>query len=73
MVEVSVKVDITQELEEKFKIVLTKFAKEFANKLELARAKEIVSKSKFTEKDAEELSEKVKKSMHESLKKEDLI
>lgn len=73
MVEVSVKVDITQELEEKFKIILTKFAKEFANKLELARAKEIVSKSKFTEKDAEELSEKVKKSMHESLKKEDLI
>jgi len=37
------------------------------------RAKEIVSKSKFTVKDAEFFSEKVKKSMHDDLVKKKLI
>jgi len=37
------------------------------------RFREIVSKSKFTEKDAEEMSEKVKKAMHDYLVKERLI
>jgi hypothetical protein len=35
--------------------------------------KKIVSKSKFTERDAERLSEKVKKSMHDNLVKKGLI
>jgi len=35
----------------------------------LERVEKILSKSKFTEKDADELGEKVKKSMHERLKK----
>jgi len=37
------------------------------------RVREIVSKSKFTEKDAEEMSEKVKKAMHDYLVTERLI
>ena len=44
-----------------------KLAKDFE------RFKEIVSKSKFTEKDAAEFAEKVSKSMHERLVKEGLI
>ncbi len=39
----------------------------------LKRFKQIVSKSQFTEKDAEELSEKVKKSMHRDLIKKGLV
>ena len=68
-----IKIDVPEGSETEFKLALDKFAKKLTNKMELARAKEIISKSKFTEKDAEELSEKVKRSMHESLKKEGLI
>ena len=39
----------------------------------LQKFKEIISKSKFTEEDAEELAEKVKLSMHKRLRKKDLI
>ncbi len=39
----------------------------------LSEFKKIVAKSKFTEKDADEMSEKVKKSMHDSLVQEGLI
>ncbi|AJF62735.1 MAG: hypothetical protein QT11_C0001G0593 [archaeon GW2011_AR20] len=39
----------------------------------LKEFKKIVSKSKFTEKDADELSKKVKDSMYKKLKKEGLI
>ena len=43
-------------------------------KLETMREIEkIISKSKFTERDAEELSKKVKKSMHRNLKNEGLV
>jgi len=45
----------------------------FTKRVELTegyeRFQELVSKSKLTEKDADELAEKVKKSMHERLKK----
>ena len=37
------------------------------------RFKKIISKSKFTEQDAKELSEKVKLSMHNDLKKKGLV
>ena len=40
---------------------------------DLKRLKEIVSKSKFTEKDAKELSNKVRESMHKDLVKRGLI
>lgn len=50
---------------------------EIQNKLEeekaLAKVKKIVSKSKFTEEDAEELAETVKKAMHKKLKEEGLV
>lgn len=36
---------------------------------DLQKLKRIISKSKFTEKDAEELSDKIKKSMHQNLKR----
>jgi len=39
----------------------------------LNRLKKIISNSKFTEKDADEISEKIKKSMHDRLKKEGRI
>ncbi|MEK6835345.1 MAG: hypothetical protein AABX61_03725 [Nanoarchaeota archaeon] len=39
----------------------------------LKRFIEIVSRSKFTEKDADELSKKVKNSMYRELKKEGLV
>lgn len=39
----------------------------------LERCMQILSKSKFTEADADALSEKVKASMHEKLKEEGLI
>ena len=40
---------------------------------ELKEIKKIVSKSKFTEKDAEVISKKIKSSMHERLKREGSI
>ncbi len=39
----------------------------------LKKVKKILSKSKFTEKDVKELSEKVKESMHKQLKANNLI
>lgn len=47
--------------------------KELTNAQKLKKVKKIVSKSKFTEKDADFLSEKVKKAMHDDLVKEGLI
>lgn len=44
------------------------------NELEkLEKLKKIISKSKFTEKDAEELSKKVRESMHKRLKEKNLL
>jgi len=39
----------------------------------IKKIKKILSKSKFTEKDAKELSEKVKESMHRQLKTNNLL
>ena len=49
------------------------FVKEIKRVEMLKRFKEIVSKSKFTEKDADLLSKKVKESMHKKLKESGLI
>jgi len=73
MAEINIKVDIPETFKEEFKVALDKILKEMINKIELSIAKEIISKSKFTEKDADELSEKVKKSMHEDLVKKGLL
>ena len=65
MAEIIIKIDIPKEFKKEFELALAKVTGEMVNRLELAIAEEIVSKSKFTEKDADELSEKIKSSMNE--------
>jgi len=48
-------------------------SQEEKTKKSLKSVQAILSKSKFTEKDAKELSDKVRKAMHEKLKKEGLV
>ena len=50
-----------------------KLIKEQKLREQLEEFRRIVSKSKFTEKDSDELSDKVKSSMHERLKKRGLL
>jgi len=73
MTEISIKVDVPSEFKERFELALAKLMQSLVRELELSVAKDIVSKSKFTERDAEELSNKVKSSMHSQLKSEGLI
>ncbi len=73
MTEIVVKVDVPSEFKDRFELVLAKLMQSLVRELELSVAKEIVSKSKFTERDAEELSNKVKASMHSQLRSEGLI
>ncbi|MEK6871908.1 MAG: hypothetical protein AABX16_03320 [Nanoarchaeota archaeon] len=73
MAEISIKVEIPEVFKKEFERALSKTLKEFSNKLELTLAKEIISESQFTQKDADELSEKVKKSMHDDLVKRGLL
>ena len=73
MTEINVKVDVPPEFKERFELVLAKLMQSLVRELKLSVAKEIVSKSKFTEKHADELANKVKLSMHEQLKAEGLI
>lgn len=53
--------------------IVVQFIKHKSKSEDLKRLKKIVSKSKFTEKDADELSEKIKLSMHEDLVKRGLL
>jgi len=73
MEDICIKVDIAPEFKKEFELALTKVTKELVNKLELAIANEIISKSEFTEEDAKELADKVDKSMHNDLVKRGLI
>lgn len=73
MEEITIKLDVSPEFRREFELALTRVVKELVNKLELAIAEEIISKSKFTEEDANELSEKVKLSMHKNLRNKGLI
>lgn len=68
MAEIVVKVDVPKEFKERFELALAKLMKLLVKELELSVAKDIVSKSKFTEKDADELANKVKLSMFSHLK-----
>ena len=54
-------------------IVREEALKKIEEEESLQKFRAIVSNSKFTEKDAEELAEKVKLSMHKRLKKKGLI
>jgi hypothetical protein len=79
-------VSVTLKISNDFKALIDKLQwvnwseiarEEIQQKLEeekaLAKVKKLVLKSNFTEKDAEELSEKVKKSMHNKLKRDGLV
>ena len=59
MVEIIIKTDVPPEFKERFELVLANLMKSLTRELELSVAKEIVSKSKFTEQDVEELSIKL--------------
>lgn len=52
--------------EEEISRVVEKVLKELVNQEKLSRAKEIASKSKLTEKEADELSNKIKEQMNKS-------
>ena len=54
-------------------IVREETLKKLEEEKALQKFRKIISKSEFTEKDAEELAEKVKSSMHKDLKKKGLI
>jgi len=73
MAEITLKVEIPSGFEKEFKLALAKVIKEFSDRLEFEIAREIVSKSKFSETDAEDLSNKVKLTMHNRLKKEKVL
>jgi hypothetical protein len=79
-------VSVTLKISDEFKALINKLSwinwseiarEETLKKLEeeqaLQKFRAIVSKSKFTEKDADELIDKVKLSMHKRLKKKGLI
>ena len=53
--------------------IVVEFIKHKSKSEDLKKLKKILSKSKFTEKDADELSDKVKKSMHEDLVRRGLL
>lgn len=73
MEEIVVKVDVPEELKERFQLALATVMKSLVRELEFSVANEIISKSKFTVKDADELANKVKSSMHKQLIKKELI
>ena len=73
MTEIVVRADVPEEFKDRFELALAKLMRSLVNELELSVAKDIVSKSKFTEKDADELANKVKWLMHEQLKKKRLM
>lgn len=73
MAKIAINIDIPEGLEEDLRLALSEAKEEFDRAIKLALARKIISKSKFTEKDADELSDKIKMAMHESLKKESLI
>ena len=73
MEEICFKVDIAPEFKREFELALAKVVKEFVKRVELAMAEEIVSKSKFTEQDTEELGERVKQDRLKELKSKGVL
>ncbi len=60
MVEVKLKVEVPPALEPKFEQALERVTKAFIEELEISVARDILSKSKLTEKQAREFGEEVK-------------
>ena len=73
MAEICFKVDIAPEFKKEFELALARVVQEIIDRLELTIAEEIISRSEFTEEDADELTKKVNLSMHNSLKKKGLV
>ena len=63
MAEVVVKVDVSPELKDDFKIALNKVVNEFIEDVEFSLAERILSKSKLTKKQAFKLADEVKLAM----------
>lgn len=61
MVEVKFKVDVPPELESEFRVAVERVVGGLIDELEFSVAREILSKSKLTEKQAEKLARDVKK------------
>ena len=60
MDELKIKVDIPEELKDKFELALTKVVKQFVRRLEFSLADEILSKSELTDEQADKLSDELK-------------
>lgn len=60
MAEITIKIDVPQELKKEFEVALVKAMKNFKRDLEFAIADAITSKSKLTEEQVKELSEQLK-------------
>ena len=69
MEEIIVKVDIPTEFKQEFKLALAKVVESLVKQIEFSIAKDIVSKSKFSEEHAIKLSKEVNKSLHKKYKK----
>ena len=63
MAELRFKVEVPSKLESKFRAALEKVVSEFIEELEFSVAREILSRSKLTEKRARELSDEVKRNI----------
>ena len=61
MDEVVIKVDIPEELKDKFELALAKVVKQFVRRLEFSIADEILSKSKLTDEQTEKLADELKR------------
>ena len=71
--EFCIKLDIAPEFKREFELALAKVVKEFVRHVELAMTEEIVSKSNFSEQDADELGERVKQDRLKELKSKGLL
>lgn len=69
MEEIRIKLDIPVEFKQEFSLALSRIVERFVREMDLTITKDIISKSKLTEQDAEDLSKEVKKSLHEKYKK----
>jgi len=60
MTEINIKMNVPEEFKEKLELALTKAVSKFSRELEFALADEILSKSKLTDKQVNQLSDDLK-------------
>ncbi|MEK6792236.1 MAG: hypothetical protein AABX95_00285 [Nanoarchaeota archaeon] len=61
MAEISIKVEVPEELRDKFKLVLTKLVEQFIRRAEFAMADELLKESGLTEEQVNKLADELKK------------